>query len=274
MAKSAYKFLLVGEINQQNVIEDYIQSSKGQHSTDFIFKPIHPFLLNERLNFLTSFFGNVQYMGFLSHELKAPLTAIRGYSSVLLTPMADTVPEDSKKQFYKIINNNAERLADTIDDLADIARIEANLYTINPIPVQINLIIDPVIKKLSQKFEDKNQTFLVEVPADLPPVSGNDYQITKVINALLLNAHNHTHEHGTIKFSAILLPEQKSVMFSVQDSGQGYSETMQKSIFSKQSFGLYIARSIVELHNGRMWFESEEGKGSTFYFTVPIVESF
>jgi signal transduction histidine kinase len=174
-----------------------------------------------------------------------------------------------------------------INDLLDVARIEEGKYLYKPIFTDIEPIIKFVINSLKKEIDDKKLIVGFNGPNEkLPKAKVDIEKIRLVIQNLLENAIKYTKTGGEITVS--LKNVENRIQFSIKDTGVGISRDQQDRIFTKffraanvvrmetdgSGLGLFIAKNIVEAHGGRIWFESEEGKGTTFYFDLPIKEEF
>ncbi len=232
------------------------------------------------------------FISFVAHELKTPMTSIRGYADLLAKGAVGPI-NDNQAQFLAVIRANVERMARLVSDLADISRIEAGKLELEFQRVDFHDVVDEVVHSLSQQIESKNQTLEVHIPDDLPPVWGDRVRLAQILTNLVSNAHKYTPEGGTIEIWAEHVPNEwqpngppEVVHVAVRDNGLGISEEEQEKIFQKffrsedrrareapgTGLGLHITKNLVELHGGRIWFESKLGEGTTFHFTVPIAE--
>ena len=232
------------------------------------------------------------FIAFVAHELKTPMTSIRGYADLLAKGAVGPINEH-QAQFLEVIRANVERMARLVADLSDISRIEAGQLALDFRKVNFREVVDEVVGSFRQQMEAKSQVLEIHLPEDLPPVWGDRVRLAQVLANLVSNAHKYTPEHGRIEiwvqhapneWQAGGPPEVLHVM--VRDSGLGMSEDDQARIFQKffrsedrrarevpgTGLGLHITKNLVELHGGRIWFESTLGEGTTFHFTLPIAE--
>ncbi len=232
------------------------------------------------------------FISFVAHELKTPMTSIRGYADLLAKGAVGPVNEN-QAQFLSVIRANVERMARLVSDLTDISRIEAGKLELEFQRVNFHEVVDEVVHSLSQQIADKQQKLEVHIPEDLPPIWGDRVRLAQILTNLVSNAHKYTPEGGTIEIWAEHVPNEwqpngppEVVHVAVRDNGLGISEEEQEKIFQKffrsenrrareapgTGLGLHITKNLVELHGGRIWFESKLGEGTTFHFTVPIAE--
>ncbi len=234
-----------------------------------------------------------EFVSFVAHELKNPMTSIKGYSELLATGAVGAISE-MQSNFLTTIRSNIERMRTIVEDLNDDSKIEAGRMRLDFKAIDVPDLIDDAIKSIRRQVEDKKQTINVNVPANLPPVWADVTRVSQVLVNLISNAFKYTPEGGVITVSAektknIWDPEgvDQVVHIWVQDSGIGIAPEDQKKIFQKffrsedeqarkspgTGLGLNITRSLVEMQGGKIWFDSEFRKGTTFHFTVPVSEN-
>jgi signal transduction histidine kinase len=218
-----------------------------------------------------------QLIGDVSHELRTPLTAIKGSMEGLIDGVIPATAET-----YLQIHQEADRLARLVDDLQELSRVEAGAYALQMLPVRLAPIIETTLKRFSIPAREKNITFHLAVPGDLPAVTADEARLAQVLTNLVGNALQYTPPGGEIIIAAI--QQGNEVSISVTDTGIGIAAEHLPHLFtrfyradksrSRQSgggsgIGLTIARHLVEAQGGRIWVESEEiGKGSKFTFTL------
>ncbi|MCK9344634.1 MAG: ATP-binding protein [Candidatus Pacebacteria bacterium] len=224
------------------------------------------------------------FISVASHQLRTPLTSIRWYSEMLLSEDAGTL-NDSQKDFMKEIHGGAERLYQTVDLLLGISRVENGKVKMNRSLIDLSSFTGDITKELNSQINDKKLTLAVD-PSEAVPVAVwlDPLILRQVILNLVSNAIRYTPENGTIKITWRIGDGGKEVIYSVSDSGIGIPAHQKNRIFSKffraenarmqvpdgSGLGLALVKDLVEAWGGRVWFESEEGKGSTFFFTVPV----
>ena len=222
-----------------------------------------------------------EFVSTVSHELRTPMTSIKGYTDLLIM---GTVGELNPQQqhFLEVIKGNADRLTALINDLLDISRIETGRLRLEIQPMQFQDVVSEVISSLRGKAEEKGLTLKTEVPEDLPVVMADRSRITQVLTNLADNAVRYTPEGGKVVVSASVA--EATLLVHVRDTGIGISREEQGRIFERfyrsddprvqdtegTGLGLAIVKSLVEMHGGRVWVQSELGKGSTFSFAIPL----
>ena len=225
------------------------------------------------------------FLGMVSHELRRPLTSIKGSAATLLEASSDLAPAESK-QFHRIINEQADYMRSLISDLLDVAHIEMGALAVDPQPTVVADIVDDA--RNSFLSEGARSNIRIDLAPDLPLVLAEKRRIVQVLINLLANAAAYSKESSTISVSATRA--ESHVTFSVIDQGIGVSAERLPNLFRKFShfsekdreadgdstgtgLGLAICKGIVEAHGGRIWVESDgPDLGSRFTFTLPRVE--
>ncbi|HDQ72410.1 MAG TPA: response regulator [Chloroflexi bacterium] len=222
-----------------------------------------------------------EFVSNVSHELRTPMTAIKGYGDLLHAGAVGPL-NDEQKRFLKIIKNNADRLTALINDLLDISRVETGRVRFEPKSMHIGDVIADVVNALAVPAEGKGQTLTYEIVGGLPKIIGDKDRLNQVVTNLVGNAIRYTPEGGKIEVRAY--PVEGAVRVDVTDSGIGIAPDDLAHLFERfyradhplvqeaagTGLGLSISRMFVEMHGGRVWVESELGKGSTFTFILPI----
>ncbi|MBN2045860.1 MAG: GAF domain-containing protein [Anaerolineales bacterium] len=231
------------------------------------------------------------FVSFVSHELKTPMTSIRGYADLLAAGSVGPV-NDAQGEFLSTIRFNIQRMATLVSDLADISRIEAGRLHLDFAPVVMREVVDEVIRSTQALADEKGHTIEIEMPEELPLVWGDRNRLAQILTNLASNAIKYTLEGGTVTIRAsreenVWDPEGTPQVLHLQviDSGIGIKLEDQAKIFqqyfrtdegkdtaSGTGLGLNITRYLVEMQGGKIWFESEFGKGTNFQFTIPLAE--
>jgi signal transduction histidine kinase len=240
-----------------------------------------------------------EFVSIVSHELKTPMTSIKGYADLLFKGAAGEISEMQQK-FLQVIRSNVNRMDALVSDLLDLSRIESGRLKLHIQSIPIKAIVDEVVQIMQEGIKAKELALTVEVPEDLPPVRADADRLIQVLTNLMSNAYRYTLPGGKISVKATVWPDGpplgaakpvppgeqhlRYLCLIVSDTGIGISPKDQTRIFDKffrgddpvvrettgTGLGLSIAKSIVELHDGQMWFQSEPGRGSSFSFTVPL----
>jgi len=228
--------------------------------------------------------AKTEFVSTVSHEMRTPMTSIKGYVDLLLMGAVGVLADD-QQHFLSIVRNNTDRLTKLVDDLLDISRIESGRMVLSPENVSIGALADQVILAMEARAMDKGLTLRSDVPPGLPEVIADPDRVAQILTNLVVNAVYYTPPDGEITVSAC---EQDDVLHvSVSDTGIGIAPENQEKIFDRffraddavvqgapgTGLGLCIVQSLVEMHGGRVWVESKMGEGSTFTFTLPTVET-
>ncbi len=225
--------------------------------------------------------AKTDFISFVSHELKQPMTAIKGYTDLLVKGLAGDLT-DTQRSFLEVIRSNVNRMDTMVQELLDISRIEAGRLRLEIGQVALREAIEEAVRVIRQEIEAKRQTLEVEITEPLPPVRADRNRVVQILTNLLSNAYKYTPEEGHIRVT--VQPNSGFVVCSVSDTGIGIAPEEQERLFTKffrsqhpvvrnvpgTGLGLVITKSLVELQGGQIWVESEPGKGSTFTFTLPV----
>ncbi|MCP4420494.1 MAG: HAMP domain-containing histidine kinase, partial [Chloroflexi bacterium] len=231
-----------------------------------------------------------EFVSFVSHELKIPMTSIKGFADLLLSTDFGAINE-AQTTFLTTIRNNVDRMNRLVTDLTDVSRLESGQLHLETQPIQLAKVIEDVAASTQAQMAEKQQTLEVTVPDDLPEVWADRTRLGQILTNLVSNAYKYTPENGRITICAEemnsvndLAEVQPMIHVSVADTGLGIKEEEQKAIFSKffrgsddealrspgTGLGLNITKNLVELHDGRIWFESKYRQGTTFHFIIPV----
>ncbi|MBC7225968.1 MAG: GAF domain-containing protein [Thermoflexales bacterium] len=221
-----------------------------------------------------------QFLANMSHELRTPLNSIIGFSRVILKGIDGPITEQ-QRQDLEAIFNSGQHLLGLINDILDISKIEAGKMELAFEPTDLQEIIRGVMSTAVALVKDKPIELQQSVPADLPTITADSRRVRQVLLNLVSNAAKFT-DQGFIRVEARV--DGDYVVISVSDSGIGIPPEKLPNIFEAftqvdaspsrkyggTGLGLTISKSFIELHGGKIWVESELGKGSTFTFTLPI----
>ncbi len=229
--------------------------------------------------------AKTDFISFVSHELKQPMTSMKGYIDLLMKGIGGPL-NDQQQQFLHIVRNNVGRMDRLVQDLLDVSRIESGRLRLDMGRIVPEEIVSEAVQAFEQEIAAKHQTLQVVLPPSLPAVIGDRGRLIQVLTNLVSNANKYTPEQGTITVSAALWNDkgQDYVRWSVQDNGIGMKPDELSKLFTKYfrasnaavrsvqgtGLGLVITRSIVEMHGGQVMVESEYQQGSTFSFAIPI----
>lgn len=219
------------------------------------------------------------FVSVISHELKTPVSLIKGYASTLLREDA-TWDRAVVINGLRVIEEEADRLAALIENLLDVTRLQVGTLSLRFGPVKM----DELVNSLAEKFRTQTgqHTIVVDFPPDFPVIQGDKQRLEQVLSNLLSNAIKYSPQGGQITISGSTLANMMQI--SVSDEGVGLTEEQQENIFDRfyradnaltretqgVGLGLYIVRSLVEEHGGHIWVQSKSGEGTTFSFTLPL----
>ena len=221
-----------------------------------------------------------EFIANTSHELRTPLQSVMGFTKLLLSGRVSD--SQRQKEFLKIIDQQSEHLVMLIDDLIDVQRLESGKFRVDKNDIHIDEIITDAVHELAHLASERHIEIEQDVAASLPDVEADSMRIKQVMVNLLNNAIKFSKEGGKIWLKAE--SADGKILVQVMDQGIGIPKAATHRIFERfhqvdgsltrkaqgTGLGLYIVKQIVEAHGGRVWVESEEGKGSTFYFTLPV----
>jgi signal transduction histidine kinase/CheY-like chemotaxis protein len=237
------------------------------------------------------------FLSTVSHELRTPLTSVLGFAKIIRRRLEDRlfplIPEDDRKiaqaktqviENLGVVVSEGERLTKLIDDVLDLAKIEAGKFTWNMSKVSVEDVIERAIAATSSLLEAKKLQLVRDIEPGLPEITGDQDRLIQVVINLISNAVKFT-DAGSITLAAHA--KSNDLVVSVKDSGIGIAPVDQPKVFEKfkqvgdtltdkpkgTGLGLPICKEIVEYHGGRIWVESEPGHGSTFSFTLPVSQS-
>jgi signal transduction histidine kinase len=235
-----------------------------------------------------------RFVSIVSHELKTPMTAIKGYAALLHRVAGGLNPEQA--QYVNIIEVSVERMSGLVSDLADIARLDTGLFNLDRVSLEVGDVVRQALDNVSDEVAQKKQTLEVQLTPRLPKVRADRGRLIEILTNLVNNATRYTPAGGHITLSADLAPERLSssgqhaagdaVRFQVADTGLGIAPQDQPKVFTqffrgddpvvREQMGwglsLYVTRRLVELLGGEITVQSEgvPGKGSVFTFTIPV----
>jgi PAS domain S-box-containing protein len=222
-----------------------------------------------------------EFVSISAHQLRTPLSAIKWTLKMFLDGDLGELTKEQREFLEKTYKSN-ERMINLINDLLNVARIEEGRYLYRPVLADIVPICQSVIDSCKEEIEKKKLKFRFEKPKGLPKVRVDVEKISLAIQNLLENAIRYNREGGGIEIT--LEEKEGKIKFSIKDTGIGIPKDQQHRVFTKffrapnamrmetegSGLGLFITKNIIEAHGGEIWFESEEGKGTTFYFTLPV----
>lgn len=221
------------------------------------------------------------FVSTVSHELRTPLTSIKGFISTLLMD-EEGFDNETRHEFYTIIDTECDRLTRLISDLLNVSRIEAGrALDLNPKEVTLPALIDKVVN--AQKSYTNKHSFSIDLDGELPVIVADEDKVDQILTNLTNNAIKYSPNGGTITIHGHT--EDGQVVISVADEGMGISKDQLPKVFERfhridnrdtrkvggTGIGLYLVKHLVEAHGGTIWVDSEVGKGTTFTFALPKI---
>ena len=223
-----------------------------------------------------------EFVSTVSHELRTPIATIQEFTAILNDQIPGPLTSD-QREYLSIIQANVERLTRMIDNLLDMAKIEAGQMVLSKGVADIGSMLEQIVQSMRPLAKHKRVTIVADVPVGLPALYADTDKVTQVLMNLISNGIKFAKMDGRITVSAV--ERTNEIEFSVMDTGVGISKADLPKLFQKfqqihlgksvsgrtkgTGLGLAISKRLVELHGGRIWATSEVGKGSTFFFALP-----
>jgi len=237
--------------------------------------------------------AKTEFVSLASHQLRTPLTTVSWYSEMLLAGDAGMLNDAQKKYLDEIYKGN-KRMVDLVNALLNVSRMELGTFIVDPEPTDILALAQSVVSDFKPQIDQKKLKFSEKHADNLPILNADPKLLRMVFQNLLANAIKYTPDKGKITLELTLSDAQglvsnakgqiSNILIKVSDNGYGIPKAHQSSIFTKlfradnvrekdtegTGLGLYIVKAIVDHSGGKIWFESEENKGATFYVTLPL----
>ncbi|OGI25180.1 MAG: hypothetical protein A3J76_03215 [Candidatus Moranbacteria bacterium RBG_13_45_13] len=226
-----------------------------------------------------------EFISVVSHQLCGPLSSIRWNMEVLETDSSPEHLKPSPKQmvFLKNIKSANDKMLKLVNQLLEVNRIDEGREIFHDEKADVGAITDQAISELNDLVEERKVEIVKRIAPDLPPVYADASALKTVIRNLVSNAVKYSREKGKVEVD--IKPEGKKMLLVVRDWGVGIPRHQHRKVFEKFfrssnearyrtdgiGLGLYLAKAIVENFGGELWFESEAGKGSTFFASIPVV---
>ncbi len=222
-----------------------------------------------------------EFVGMASHQLRTPLTSVKGYLSMVIEGDAGKITE-SQKQLLEEAFTSSERMVHLINDFLNVSRLQTGKFLIDKRPINLAKVVEQELDSLVTTAASRNLTFSYKSPKDFPMLDLDEGKMRQVIMNFADNALYYSAEHTNI-FVRLAI-EGEDVVFAVKDAGIGVPQAEQSQLFSKfyrasnarkqrpdgTGVGLFLAKKVIDAHGGKVIFESVEGQGSTFGFRLPL----
>lgn len=236
-------------------------------------------LLHAKLEAESSNRAKSQFIANMSHELRTPLTAVIGFSDILSMNVHDKLTE-KEMGYIDHINKSGKHLLEIINDILDLSRIEAGQMELERELFSVKEVLDNIVTMMTPMAERKYISIIVNNKIQCEEIIADKLKFKQIMYNLLSNAIKFTPDNGKVSVTAIT--NTNGIQISVSDTGIGIPEEKLNDIFvpfmqvdesNKRAYGgtglgLPLAKQFVEMHKGNIWVTSEEGKGSTFTFTI------
>ncbi|MFP3975517.1 MAG: PAS domain-containing sensor histidine kinase [Chloroflexota bacterium] len=222
-----------------------------------------------------------EFIGLVSHELRSPLTVIIGAISTVLSE-GNRLSTDETRQLLQDAAWEAESLSHLVGNLLELSRAQADRLLLDARPTDMEKLVRETVRDF--RYQSPEHQFVIDFPDGLPSVQADQLRMQRVIHNLLENAVKYSPDGGTIRIFGEAEPRAERLLIGVSDQGVGISIDDQEKLFEPfhrlgnpklegvegAGLGLLTCRRLVEAHGGTIWVDSEPGRGSTFYFTLPL----
>ena len=226
--------------------------------------------------------AKTEFVSLASHQLRTPLSTINWYTEMLLAGDVGALNADQERYLQAVYRGN-QRMVSLVNALLSVSRMDIGTFVLEPEAVDFTRLVQSVIDDQKFHVERKKINLSTNFQTDLPRINADPKLLGMVIQNLLSNSVKYTDDKGDIEISLAHNERTNSLRFMITDSGYGIPEDQKSKIFTKlfradnvremdtegTGLGLYIAKSIVDNSGGKLWFESEENKGTTFYLEMP-----
>ncbi|HBT74979.1 TPA: hypothetical protein DEB29_03200 [Candidatus Wolfebacteria bacterium] len=224
--------------------------------------------------------SKTEFVSIASHQLRTPLTIINWYVEMLTT--SNTELSEKQRQYLDEIMRASKRMIDLVNALLNVSRIDMGTFMVDVQPLDFASVMNETLKDLAPQITSKKLQITKNYGEQLPQINADPKLLRMVFQNLLTNAVKYTQESGVIVIA--LNEHDGDILISIKDTGLGIPIDQQSKIFTKffradnarakepdgNGLGLYIIKSLIEYSSGKVWFESEENKGTTFYVSLPL----
>ena len=235
---------------------------------------------NDRLRQLDQL--KTEFVAMVAHDLRSPMSVITGFADTIHDRWHE-ISDDDKLEYLQLISRNTRSLADFVEDVLQVARMESGELSYNVQPFDARTVVHRIVRDM--KVAHPEMSLTVEAPDELPEALGDAERNWQILTNLVTNAMKFSEGDPRIRVRISSLPEEREVAIAVRDHGVGISDEDLPRLFRRFSrvgptrrtvagtgLGLYIVKSMVEAQGGRIWVQSEPGNGSTFTYTLPIAQ--
>lgn len=226
-----------------------------------------------------------EFVSMVSHQLRTPITTLNWYTEMILEDPENKL-DPEKKTYIEEIRDASQRMLDLVNALLDVSRIDLGTLPVNPEPLNVVDVVKSVVQELRPAIERKKLNFREGYGENIPQISADKKIARMIVTNLLTNSVKYTPDGGDVSVDVYMQEDQehgKELVIKVSDSGIGIPKEQYDKVFEKMfradnvkmldvygtGLGLYIVKQIVDDYGGRIWFESEINKGTTFYVTIP-----
>ncbi|MDF1498105.1 MAG: ATP-binding protein [Patescibacteria group bacterium] len=266
------------KIDEENILELTVSSTKQDNKNISKFLILHNITREKKVQLLKT-----EFVSIAAHQLRTPLSAIKWTLTTLLDGDLGELNEQ-QINYLKKTNLSNERMIDLVDDLLNLSRIEEGKYIQVEDFIKIEDLVNEVLQEVEIKVNKKKLLIDFKQDKDISKISVDKEKIKLVIQNLVENAVNYCYEKTKIYISLTEDRKKNEIQFKITNSGIGIPEKVKRRMFTKffraenalktetvgSGLGLFINKNIIESHGGKIWFDSEEGKDTIFYFILPI----
>ena len=228
--------------------------------------------------------AKTEFVSLASHQLRTPLSTVNWYAEMLLAGDMGKLNEGQKKYLDEVYHSN-QRMVTLVNALLDVSRIELGTFVVEPEPTNVVELARSVMNEQKPQIDKKKIMLFPVFEKNIPSIQADPKLLRMVMQNLLSNAVKYTSEGGKVDISLSLDKGRENIKIQISDTGYGIPKNQQDKIFTKlfradnvrdkdtggTGLGLYIVKSVVENFGGKIWFESQENKGTTFFVTLPSV---
>ncbi len=227
--------------------------------------------------------AKTEFVSLASHQLRTPLSTVNWYTEMLLAGDAGKLTKEQNRYLQQVYRGN-QRMVSLVNALLSVSRMDLGTFVLEPEPTDFARLVKNVLDEQQFHIDRKKIMVITTLSKTVPLIQADPKLLSMVIQNLLSNSVKYTPEKGRVEISLTQTKDQKSIRFTIADTGYGIPENQQEKIFTKlfradnvrekdtegTGLGLYIAKSIIDNSGGKLWFESKEDKGTTFFVELPV----